>query len=161
YFIMRLVEGKTFAEGLARRTGPGQDLPRFLKVFEQICQTLAYAHSAGVVHRDLKPSNVMVGLFGEVQVMDWGVAKLLTIGGETAEAADDAGGVETGRGAAQTQPGSVAGTLVYMPPEQAKGEVGRLDERCDVFALGATLCEILTGKPPYGGPEKVEVHRQA
>jgi serine/threonine-protein kinase len=78
YFAMKLVQGRNLAELLARRTSPADDLPRFLLIFEQIAQALAYAHAHGVVHRDLKPSNVMVGEFGEVQVMDWGLAKVLT-----------------------------------------------------------------------------------
>src|SRR5262249_62132824 len=77
YFTMKLVRGQTLAALLEARAGPGQDRPHFLTVFAQVCQTLAYAHSRKVVHRDLKPSNVMVGAFGEVQVMDWGLAKVL------------------------------------------------------------------------------------
>jgi serine/threonine protein kinase len=82
YFTMKLVKGLTLAALLAQRPGPAEDLPRFLKVFEQACQALAYAHSHGVIHRDLKPSNIMVGKFGEVQVMDWGLAKVLGRGEE-------------------------------------------------------------------------------
>jgi serine/threonine protein kinase len=77
YFAMKLIQGRTLADLLAERPAPDHDRPRFLKVFEQVCQTIAYAHSHGVIHRDLKPSNVMVGEFGEVQVMDWGLAKVL------------------------------------------------------------------------------------
>ena len=86
YFAMKLVKGRTLAALLRERTGPAQDLPRFLGIFEQACQTIAYAHARGVVHRDLKPSNVMVGSFGEVQVMDWGLAKVLSQGGIAEEA---------------------------------------------------------------------------
>ena len=75
YFTMKLVKGRTLAALLRDRADPGQDLPRLLGVFEQVCQTVAYAHAQGVIHRDLKPANVMVGAFGEVQVMDWGLAK--------------------------------------------------------------------------------------
>ena len=77
YFSMKLVRGRTLAELLQGRSSPDQDRPRFLGIFEAVCQTMAYAHARGVIHRDLKPSNVMVGSFGEVQVMDWGLAKVL------------------------------------------------------------------------------------
>ena len=81
YIAMKLVRGRTLAALLEDRKGPADDRPRFLSIFEHVCQTIAYAHSRGVVHRDLKPSNVMVGAFGEVQVMDWGLAKVLDQGG--------------------------------------------------------------------------------
>ena len=86
YFAMKLVKGQTLAALLHERTNPPHDLPRFLAIFEQVCQTMAYAHARGVIHRDLKPSNVMVGSFGEVQVMDWGLAKVLPRGGIADEA---------------------------------------------------------------------------
>jgi tetratricopeptide (TPR) repeat protein len=162
YLTMKLVKGRTLADLLKERPDPARDLPRFLKIFEQVCQTLAYAHAKGVIHRDLKPANVMVGAFGEVHVMDWGLAKVLPEaprrGRESAEERPDSV-IETARSAdveAGTQRGKVMGTYAYMPPEQARGEVDRLDERCDVFGLGALLCVILTGKPPYrGGREEV------
>src|SRR5262249_10529912 len=81
FFTMKLVQGRTLAELLWARSSPGDDLPRLLSIFESVCQTMAYAHARGVIHRDLKPSNVMVGSFGEVQVMDWGLAKVLRQGG--------------------------------------------------------------------------------
>jgi tetratricopeptide (TPR) repeat protein len=148
YFAMKLVQGRTLADLLAERPNPTHDLPRYLKVFEQVCQTLAYAHSRGVIHRDLKPANVMVGAFGEVQVMDWGLAKLLN---ETARPPAGDSSVPGAAPADQTQNGSVLGTFAFMPPEQASGDVGRIDRRSDVFGLGAILCEILTGHPPYTG----------
>jgi serine/threonine-protein kinase len=155
FIAMKLIQGRTLAALLADRPSPGQDLPRFLAVFEQVCQTLAYAHSQGVIHRDLKPLNVMVGAFGEVQVMDWGLAKVLRGTGRTASAT----ALQTaGSGGGESQAGSVLGTPAYMPPEQARGEVRRLDERADVFGLGAILCEVLTGRPPYtaeGGRERL------
>jgi serine/threonine-protein kinase len=77
FFAMKLVKGRTLDDLLAERPGPAHDLPRFLQIFEQVCQAVAYAHSHNVIHRDLKPANVMVGAFGEVQVMDWGLAKVL------------------------------------------------------------------------------------
>jgi hypothetical protein len=83
FFTMKLVQGQTLADLLKQRTNPQDDLPRFLTIFEQVCQTLAYAHAAGVIHRDLKPHNIMVGAFGEVQVLDWGFAKVLGTNGDT------------------------------------------------------------------------------
>jgi tetratricopeptide (TPR) repeat protein len=165
YFTMKLVKGETLAKLLKERASPAQERPRFLKVFEQMCQTMAYAHAKGVIHRDLKPANVMVGAFGEVQVMDWGLAKVLA-SGEGAPRPPLAGPsvVKVSRadsGNAETQEGDVLGTPAYMPPEQALGEVNRLDPRCDVFSLGAILCEVLTGRPPYIGADRIAVLRQA
>jgi tetratricopeptide (TPR) repeat protein len=168
FFAMKLVKGRTLADLLAARSGPADDLPRFLGIFEQVCQTMSYAHARGVIHRDLKPSNVMVGAFGEVQVMDWGLAKVLESGGvaddERTVKRRDESAVQTtrsGSGADASQAGSVLGTPSYMPPEQARGEITWLDERGDVFGLGAILCEILTGDPPYVGRSIGEVQRKA
>jgi serine/threonine-protein kinase len=166
YFCMKVIHGRTLASLLARRANPADDLPRLLAAFEQVCQAVAYAHSKGVIHRDLKPHNVMVGAFGEVQVMDWGLAKVLKdeASRERERPETAASVVETERtqqGEQLTAAGSVLGTFAYMPPEQARGETARLDKRCDVFGLGAVLCEILTGKPPYeGSPEEVRLHAQ-
>jgi serine/threonine-protein kinase len=157
YFTMKLIRGRTLAALLAERPGAGQDLPRFLKIFEQVCQTLAYAHARGVIHRDLKPMNVMVGAFGEVQVMDWGLAKVLGAAGVAEVSATSA----TADNEGQTRAGSIVGTPAYMPPEQARGDTAQLDERCDVFGLGAILCEILTGAPPYTSPSRQLIFRQA
>ncbi|MEM6570312.1 MAG: protein kinase [Planctomycetota bacterium] len=156
YFTMKLVKGHTLAKLLSHRESVDEDRVRFLKIFEAVCQTVAYAHSKGVVHRDLKPANVMVGSFGEVQVVDWGLSKVLRRGGSADERRrrDSAlsmietvrSGPETGSG---SMVGNVLGTPDYMSPEQARGEIDGLDERTDVFALGAILCEILTGAAPY------------
>jgi serine/threonine-protein kinase len=160
FFTMKLVKGQTLAALLKQRASPQADLPRLLAIFEQVCQTLAYAHSRGVIHRDLKPANVMVGAFGEVQVMDWGMAKVLprstgvAAGQGLPPAADEATVISTARSglaAEASQPGTVLGTPSFMPPEQARGEIDQIDERADVFGLGAILCVILTGKPPYTG----------
>ncbi len=155
FLVMKLIKGRTLAELLKERPDPRHDLPRFLEVFEKIAQTVAYAHSKGVIHRDLKPANVMVGAFGEVQVMDWGLAKVLDGSADEGPPPDDArplSVIETDRDPGMhTQAGSVMGTLAYMPPEQARGEVERVGRPADVFALGAILCEVLTGRPAYTG----------
>jgi hypothetical protein len=162
YFTMRLVKGRTLAALLEERPDPAHDLGQFLAVFEQVCQTVAYAHARGVIHRDLKPSNIMVGAFGEVQVVDWGLAKVLRQGGERPDgqgppAETDEPEVTTVRttgGGLPSQSGAILGTPSYMSPEQAQGDVRALDEQADVFALGAILCEVLTGQPPYRGSRR-------
>lgn len=181
FFSMKLVKGETLAKLLADRDDPTVDRGKLLGIFEQICQTMAYAHSRGVIHRDLKPANIMVGAFGEVQVMDWGLAKVLSFGGVADEKAaklkqHGASIIQTMRSAGseipgsfgsfgsagtETQMGSVMGTPAYMPPEQALGEIDQLDQRADVFGLGAILCEILTGQPPYIGEDGTQVFRLA
>jgi serine/threonine-protein kinase len=156
FFTMKLVKGHRLYELLAARPTPAADLPRFLAIFQQVCQTVAYAHARGVIHRDLKPLNIMVGSFGEVQVMDWGLAKVLPRDGRTerekpsAEPAPSM--VSTVRSSSPDGATDGAlGTPAYMAPEQAGGEIASVDERADVFGLGSILCEVLTGKPAYTG----------
>jgi serine/threonine protein kinase len=165
YFAMKLIKGKTLATLLKERTGPEQEQPRLLAIFEQVCQTLAYAHAQRILHRDLKPNNIMVGAFGEVLVMDWGLAKLLGSAGErTEEAVAPASTICTVRSEepdTATQTGQALGTPAYMAPEQARGEITQLDERSDVFGLGAILCEMLTGQPPFVGRNSKEVLHSA
>ncbi len=169
YFAMKLVKGHTLAEILANRKSPGDGLPRFLSIFESVCQTMAYAHARGVIHRDLKPTNVMVGSFGEVQVMDWGLAKVLPRGGAVEDASaghtkDQGTVIATARSDSDSdlsQAGSIMGTPSYMAPEQARGEGNQVDERADVFALGSILCELLTGQPAFTGRSSGEIQRKA
>jgi serine/threonine protein kinase len=174
FFVMKLVKGRTLADLLQNRPSPAHDLPRFLGIFEQVCQAMAYAHSEGVIHRDLKPANVMVGTFGEVQVMDWGLAKVLpwsrilgagpmAVRPTPSERPEDAPQTYASLDERDdhTVPGSVMGTWEFMPPEQAHGLAGEADERSDVFGLGAMLCAILTGQPPYVSPTREDVKRQA
>ena len=187
FMSMKLVKGDTLSKQLADRKDPQEDRTKLIGVFKQICETMAYAHSRGVIHRDLKPANIMLGAFGEVQVMDWGLAKVLPAGGvadekrakqsfdgqsiiqtlrssgETPPAIGSFGtaGTGGGSGGSETQMGSVMGTPAYMPPEQALGEIDMLDQRADVFGLGAILAEILTGKPPYVAEDSTQIYRMA
>jgi tetratricopeptide (TPR) repeat protein len=141
FLVMKLIRGRTLAALLKERSTPTEDLPRFIAVFEQIAQAVGFAHEQGIIHRDLKPLNVMVGAFGEVQVMDWGLAKDLSASRETESSA------LAGEDLSHTFAGAIMGTPGYMAPEQARGEPA--DARADVFALGATLAAILTGKPAF------------
>jgi tetratricopeptide (TPR) repeat protein len=170
FLAMKLIAGHTLAVEIKTA-----DRPRLLQVFAQVCQAVGFAHSRGVIHRDLKPANVMVGAFGEVQVMDWGLAKDLSrpelraglhsaeafpvsnICASSTETADYKPSGESTDD--QTQAGQVMGTPVYMAPEQARGEA--IDARADVFALGGILCAILTGKPPFGGNSSQEVIKRS
>ncbi|MHC4579155.1 MAG: serine/threonine-protein kinase [Planctomycetota bacterium] len=160
FFTMKLVTGRTFERALAERRDQAEERHGVLSVLERVCQTVAYAHARGVIHRDLKPANVMIGRFGEVQVLDWGFAKILRRAeeGSPPRAVTQIATVRSETSASRA--GTLLGTPAYMPPEQAMGRVDELDERSDVFALGAILCEILTGKPPYV-PESGDVLRQA
>ncbi len=153
WLAMKLIRGRTLADMLNQRL-PGQpELSRYIQIFEHIAQGVGFAHSRGIIHRDLKPLNVMVGEFGEVQVMDWGLAKDLRC--EIVH--DDAFAHLDYRqnSIQQTAVGSVMGTPGYMAPEQARGEV--VDERSDVFSLGSILATILTGKPAFTGRSRMEV----
>ncbi len=143
---------------------PSVDFPTLVTIFKSICDTVGYAHSRGVIHRDLKPENIMVGAFGEVQVMDWGLAKKFEEK-ETAAAGDNPAKRDsvhrTEFQGNETVVGSIMGTPSYMAPEQARGEIGGLDVRADVFGLGAILCEMLTGRPVYEGGSLRDVLRKA
>ena len=169
YFAMKLVVGTTLSELLSRRTTDGDNLPRLLKIFEQVCQTLSYTHSCGVIHLDIKPSNVMVGAFGEVHLMDWGLARASSNTCSSVRTPDPHGAIApegaifAGGSAivsAEDLPvllpeGAVCGTPSYMSPEQARGWY--VDARSDVFGLGGMLCEILTGRPPYLGTDLLDI----
>jgi serine/threonine-protein kinase len=169
FFTMKLIKGPTLAALLCQRSDPAEDRPRFLTIMLMVAQTLAYAHAKGVIHRALEPANIMLGLFGEVQVMDWGLAKVLHEGGSADEEqasrkhqTPEGAPIRTGPSfGTDNQAGSLLGRPAYMPPEQANGDGTRVDRRADVFGLGAILCEILTGKPPYVGRSPEEVRRKA
>ncbi len=139
-YAMKLVRGRTLRAVLdeARQGGAAAtSLPARLELFLGICEPVHYAHARGVIHRDLKPDNIMVGAFGEVFVMDWGVARL-------AGARADAAGGRPGDDDDSTQAGDAVGTPSYMSPEQARGENDALDARSDQYALGLLLYEIVT-----------------
>ncbi len=152
YFTMQEVRGRTLSEVIAQvhaRTGEGRwgaapdgwSLWRLLDALRRVAETVAFAHARGVIHRDLKPGNVMVGAYGEVLVLDWGLARVRA--GE-AEAED----VQTSRAGVHTVAGRISGTPGYMAPEQAAGRPEEIGPHTDVYALGATLCFILTGGTP-------------
>ena len=130
YIAMKLVKGQTLSGLLEERQARTDDRQRFLGIFQQVCQPMAYAHARGVIHRDLKPSNVMLGSFGEVQLMDWGLAKVLSRGGARAtmqkrvmRTVPHASQIKTARSGSGSESlsGSVIGTPAYMVPEQAQG----------------------------------------
>jgi serine/threonine protein kinase len=144
FYTMKYVEGRRLGEHLGANTL----LADRLRIFLRITEAVAFAHARGVIHRDIKPDNVMVGPFGEVLVMDWGIAKVLRDPHAEAEA-ETVVSTAPPRGApSETAHGSVLGTPGYMPPEQARGEVERLDARADVYALGAMLRFLVTGAAP-------------
>ncbi|MCM2371975.1 protein kinase domain-containing protein [Aporhodopirellula aestuarii] len=177
YHVMKLVGGITLRAMLDDENTEKAEL---LNVFTDVCQTMAFAHSRGVIHLDLKPSNIMVGEFGEVNVMDWGLARHIHHDtsqsppeqslptestshgrGETVSTSDDEtlASAEAEAGPWTTRQNNINGTPEYMSPEQARGS--NLDARADVFSLGGILCEILSGHAPYEGEDLQQVYRSA
>ncbi|MCB9674785.1 MAG: SUMF1/EgtB/PvdO family nonheme iron enzyme [Alphaproteobacteria bacterium] len=151
WFTMKEVRGRTLAELIEEvhrdwRLGRERSwtFRRLLEGFLRVCETLAYAHARGVVHRDIKPTNIMFGDYGEVLVVDWGIAKV--VGDDTTDE-----GVHTDREAQLTQVGVVSGTPNYMSPEQAQGRSSEVGPAADVYSLGATLYDLLTERPPRLG----------
>ena len=160
FYSMKLVKGRTLQAVLNLvRDGDGaatKDYPRttLLTVFRKVCDAMMFAHSKGILHRDLKPENIMVGEYGEVLVMDWGLAKVL---GEREEAASPFSLVNDTGDYGMTMEGEVMGTPQYMSPEQAHGMVAELDQRSDIYSLGGILYAILTLRPPIEGATLDEV----
>ncbi len=169
FFTMKLVQGETF-ESVCSKVGSGVDgwnVTRALSVILRICEAMAFAHDKGVLHRDLKPTNVMVGRFGEVYVMDWGLARVvgqpeshdLRIDHEDRFAKVHTERVDqriesSPRSSVHTQDGAIVGTPAYMPPEQARGQLDLIGSRSDVYAVGALLYRLLGGIEPYYDPAR-------
>jgi serine/threonine protein kinase/formylglycine-generating enzyme required for sulfatase activity len=165
YFTMKLVKGRDLKAifDLAREEQEGWSQVKALGVLLKVCEAMSYAHDKGVIHRDLKPANVMVGRYGEVYVMDWGLAKILerkddkdirlqeqpgpTLSAVLSERSERAG--ETPDSPLYTMDGDVVGTPAYMPPEQAAGDIAAMGPHSDVYALGAMLYHLLAGHMPY------------
>jgi len=138
FFTMKLVQGVSFADWLRERVvGTTERIEGGIEVLLKVCDAVAYAHSRGVLHRDLKPANIMVGDFGQVYLMDWGLAKLANT-----QPASGAGALMNAKGP--------VGTPDFMAPEQARGNPADVDERADIFGLGALLLEVLCGHGPFG-----------
>lgn len=167
YYTMKLIEGRTLRDILKDiRDGNAETIQRFplmklLNIFQSVCNGIDYAHSRRVIHRDLKPDNVMVGAFGEVLVLDWGLAKVLPEPGQadTEEAGEEFSGPlpDSGGDVMATMAGQVKGTPNYMAPEQAEGRVAEIDPRSDIYALGGILYCILTTQPPITGGNLDEI----
>lgn len=165
FYSMRFLRGQTLSEAIhayhQKRRDDSDDsgeLLRLLTAFGMVCNTIAYAHSRGILHRDLKCDNIALGDFGEVVVLDWGLAKVIGKSEEPFEPPREEG-LSTG-GTLDTMQGQILGTPSYMSPEQAAARHDQIDERTDVYGLGAILYEILTGQPPFSGTELREVLRQ-
>jgi serine/threonine-protein kinase len=162
FYVMRFIRGRTLSQAIgdyyAEPRGTMVEFRKLLGALVEVCNAVAYAHARGVVHRDLKGSNIVLGNFGEVIVLDWGLAKLVA----DAEPAADRSLVQAPDAPAdETQAGVVVGTPGYMAPEQAEGTGARVGPSSDVYGLGAILYEILTGQPPHTGSDRHELLRRA
>jgi predicted Ser/Thr protein kinase len=162
FYAMRLVRGRSLRDAIDQAETLDDRL-RLLPALVDVAQTLAFAHARGVIHRDIKPDNVVVGGYGDTVVIDWGVAKLRGMSASytgPASSPESSARAEAG-GSLETQHGSVVGTPAYMAPEQAAGRIAEVDERSDVFSLGAMLYHLFAGHPPYRGRSSMAVIAKA
>jgi tetratricopeptide (TPR) repeat protein len=158
FYAMRFVKGENLTAAIRRfHAGAAPDFTGLefrwlLRRFLDVCNTIAYAHSRGILHRDLKPSNIRLGPYGETLVMDWGVAKPVGRGGAVGPSPTDESAIEPHSGSAlATGVGQAVGTPAYMSPEQAAGQLDAIGPASDVYSLGATLYVLLTDRPPFRG----------
>jgi eukaryotic-like serine/threonine-protein kinase len=156
YYTMRVVRGQTMEEKM-EACGTLRDRFKLLIEFIELCQAISYAHSRHVIHRDIKPANVMIGEFGETVVLDWGLAKVKGQKDTAGDRLRDEAALIQKMSAKETVAGRPIGTPSYMSPEQAEGKVDLIDERSDVWSLGAVLYEILTGRAPFEGESALAV----
>ena len=163
YYAMRFIRGESLKEAIARfhrEDGPTREagerslaLRELLGRFVDVCNTMAYAHGRGILHRDLKPANVMLGPYGETLVVDWGLAKVAGRPDGESPPADASLELRRASAGASTEPGSWLGTPMYMSPEQAAGRIDQLGPASDIYSLGATLYNLLTGKTAFDNPD--------
>lgn len=159
FFSMKMVRGDSLGQVLQRISVGDQiyldtyNLYKLLTVFRKVCDAIAFAHAKGIIHRDIKPDNIMVAHFGEVLVMDWGLARVTRVSDGEVESAS----LFSNGDSRKTQFGIIKGTPAYMPPELAKGLVDEIDHRSDVFLLGSTLYAIATLESPYSGDDVYEI----
>jgi serine/threonine protein kinase len=165
FFVMRLAKGEVLSSEIKRfhagdNWRPKErllELRRLLNTFMVVCNVVAYAHSRGVLHRDIKPSNVIVGKYGETFLVDWGLAKVLFLPDVQHDQMEVPSAFHPDDFHGMTQFGAMVGTLAYMSPEQASGRNDLLEPATDIYSLGATLYEILIGRPPFGGAKSSEI----
>ena len=167
YFTMKEIRGETLQTLIAQvhqaivreqwmPTATGWTFRKLIDVFFRVCETLAYAHTRGVLHRDIKPENIMLGPYGEIMVLDWGISKVR--GAASPDASDAVLGARAGPRITRT--GTITGTPAYMSPEQAFGDTDAIGPPTDIYSLGAVLYEILSGRPPYDGRDAMAILRQ-